>query len=235
MIQTELRHLDGLVGGIAVSESEYMSTTALKRKELLIIGSTVMKKKLFTVDKYIFDTFWEKAIPAQRRIKEIEENLVREFIKTIQDPEEIRKLIPQMILLVNEEIQILFPCSNTFQIYQEEGILNLLKEKAEVEKRNMIVRILVKKDGSLNDLIDSLFSQLQNVQVLQSSSIDAKVATMIVDKDRSLVIEMADDSQHDILETVGLATYSNSQATVLSYDSIFEMGWVQAEMQHRKV
>lgn len=30
-IVTELRHLDGLIGGIAVSESEYMSTTALKK------------------------------------------------------------------------------------------------------------------------------------------------------------------------------------------------------------
>lgn len=36
-IVTELRHLDGLIGGVAVSESEYMSTTALKRKELLTV------------------------------------------------------------------------------------------------------------------------------------------------------------------------------------------------------
>jgi two-component system sensor histidine kinase VicK len=34
-IVTELRHLDGLVGGIAVSESEYMTTTTLKQKQLL--------------------------------------------------------------------------------------------------------------------------------------------------------------------------------------------------------
>src|SRR5919109_3689459 len=34
-IVTELRHLDGLVGGIAVSESEYMTTTTLRKKELL--------------------------------------------------------------------------------------------------------------------------------------------------------------------------------------------------------
>jgi hypothetical protein len=31
-IVTELRHLDGLVGGIAVSESEYMTTTTLKQR-----------------------------------------------------------------------------------------------------------------------------------------------------------------------------------------------------------
>jgi len=34
-IVTELRHLEGLIGGIAVSESEYMSTTTLRWKQLL--------------------------------------------------------------------------------------------------------------------------------------------------------------------------------------------------------
>ena len=31
-IVTEIRHLEGLIGGIAVSESEYMSTTTLREK-----------------------------------------------------------------------------------------------------------------------------------------------------------------------------------------------------------
>jgi hypothetical protein len=38
----------------------------------------------------------------------------------------------------------------------------------------------------------------------------------------------------EVLETVGLDTYSNSQPTVSPHNSIFEMLWMQAEMQHRK-
>ena len=34
-IVSELRHLDGFIGGIAVTETEYMTTTTLKRKQLL--------------------------------------------------------------------------------------------------------------------------------------------------------------------------------------------------------
>ena len=34
-IVSEMRHLEGFVGGIAVSESEYMTTTTLKEKQLL--------------------------------------------------------------------------------------------------------------------------------------------------------------------------------------------------------
>lgn len=130
----------------------------------------------------------------------------------------------------NEEIQILFPSASTFRVYRDEGILDLLKDKAE----DVIIRILIKKDRSLNDLIKTIFSRLPNIQVLQSTSINAKVATMIIDKQKILSIEMADSSHHDILETVGLATYSNSRPTVQSSDSIFEMLWIQAEMQHQK-
>lgn len=38
--------------------------------------------------QYFFDMLWKKAIPAKQRIKEIEEDLKREFIETIQDSEE---------------------------------------------------------------------------------------------------------------------------------------------------
>lgn len=79
----------------------------------------------------------------------------------------------------------------------------------------------------------NIFSGLENVQVLQNRTIDAKVVTMIVDKDKSSVIEMKDNSQHDFAENVGLATSSSSLPTVSSYDSIFEMFWIQAEMRQK--
>jgi hypothetical protein len=72
-IVTELRHLDGLIGGIVVSESEYMSTTTLKKKQLLTISFHSNEEEVVRSGQYIFDTFWEKAMPAKRRIKEIEE------------------------------------------------------------------------------------------------------------------------------------------------------------------
>jgi two-component system, OmpR family, sensor histidine kinase VicK len=234
-IVTELRHLDGLIGGIAVSESEYMSTTALNRKELLTVAFYSNEEEVVKSGQYVFDTFWEKAIPAKRRIKEIEENLRREFINTIQDPEEIRRLISKMIASASEEIQILFPSSNALEIYWNEGLLSLLNEKAEAAgKKNMIIRILVKKDDLIHQSIIRLFSQLENVQLLQSDSIDAKVVTMIVDKDTCLVIEMKDDLESSIAESAGLATYSNSQPTVLTCDKIFEMIWLQTEMKQQR-
>jgi two-component system, OmpR family, sensor histidine kinase VicK len=42
----------------------------------------------------------------------------------------------------------------------------------------------------------------------------------------SLVIELKDDTQLNSKEAIGLATYSNSESTVLSYASIFATLWL---------
>jgi two-component system, OmpR family, sensor histidine kinase VicK len=48
-----------------------------------------------------------------------------------------------------------------------------------------------------------------------------------------LAIELKDDTQQTSIEAVGLATYSNSQSTVLSYVSIFESLWTQTDLYQK--
>jgi two-component system, OmpR family, sensor histidine kinase VicK len=52
--------------------------------------------------------------------------------------------------------------------------------------------------------------------------LQTKVTIIIVDRKYSLTIELKDDTKQTTTEAIGLATYSNSQSTVLSYASIFE-------------
>jgi nitrogen-specific signal transduction histidine kinase len=59
------------------------------------------------------------------------------------------------------------------------------------------------------------------------------VTILVVDRNASLVIEKIDDSKENFLEAVGLATYSTSGPTVISYVSIFENFWNQAEVYER--
>jgi two-component system, OmpR family, sensor histidine kinase VicK len=92
----ELRHLSGVRGGLAVSETEYMATTVLEEAKPLtqVIYSSV--KEVVEQGQYIFDTLWNTAIPAEQKIKEIEEGLepIRTRILESQDQiiEQIRNL-----------------------------------------------------------------------------------------------------------------------------------------------
>jgi signal transduction histidine kinase len=56
------------------------------------------------------------------------------------------------------------------------------------------------------------------------------VTIVVVDKKESLVFEKKDDSKENFIEAVGLATYSNSKPTVVSYVSIFESLWEQVQL-----
>jgi len=59
-----------------------------------------------------------------------------------------------------------------------------------------------------------------------------KIKSLIVDRKYSLIMEVKDDSKEAIstAAAIGWSTYSNSQATVLSYLSIFETLWRQTEI-----
>ena len=59
--------MDGLKGGIAISESEYMATTVLEEAQPLteVIYSNV--DEVVAQGQFIFDTLWKNAIPAQKK------------------------------------------------------------------------------------------------------------------------------------------------------------------------
>jgi signal transduction histidine kinase len=75
----------------------------------------------------------------------------------------------------------------------------------------------------------SLNQQKINLRFIEPN-LQTKVSLLIADRKFSLAIELKDDAAHKSYEAVGLATYSNSKATVLSYVSIFENLWKQTEL-----
>jgi len=63
--------------------------------------------------------------------------------------------------------------------------------------------------------------------------LQTKVSILTVDRKLCLAVELKDDTSAASHETMGLATYSNSKPTVLSYVSIFESLWKQTELYER--
>jgi hypothetical protein len=140
----ELRHLDEVKGNFGIVDGLYYSASAKGTDSSpppLLIGSTI--RAFVEQQQYFFDMLWRKAIPAKQRIKEIEEGLKREFIETIQDPDEILNLIPKIINSAIEELDIVISTADTFKRYEREGIIRLLIRKAE---EGIKVRILLSQN-----------------------------------------------------------------------------------------
>ncbi|HEX5978922.1 MAG TPA: ATP-binding protein [Nitrososphaeraceae archaeon] len=246
----ELRHLDGIKGNFYVSESGYLAPATaheVGKSASQVIYSNVTE--IIEHQRYVFDSFWNKAIQAGDRIREIEEGIDLAKTEVIQSPQKIMDTFLDMIKLAKHEILLILPTINAFLREERIGTFELLKSS--ILERNVIVRIIT----PINDQIEAL---LRNVSItlakalppelrgkdkkrqgdlqVQRSAIQFKeaavttVTILVIDRKVSLAIEKTDDTKPDFMEAVGLATYSNSEPTVVSYVSIFEALWKQAEL-----
>ena len=238
----ELRHIDGIRGNFYISETEYIAPATLHDKgkpASQIIYSNV--KEIIEHQKYVFDSFWNRAMPAEHRIREIEEGIIPNIIEIIQDPARAQEIYLNIVNDAAEEILLLFPTTNAFVRQDKIGALQLTEKAA--EERNVKVRILMPLLDSLTEhTVRNLREEKKQQQPQKDnpkSNIDtryieqiseAKATILIVDKKISLVMEIRDDSKTTFYEAIGLSTYSNSKAGVLSYVSIFENLWTQTEL-----
>ena len=54
------------------------------------------------------------------------------------------------------------------------------------------------------------------------SVMQTMVTIVVIDRTYSIAVELKDDTKENSEEAIGLATFSNSKSTVLSYVSMFE-------------
>jgi two-component system, OmpR family, sensor histidine kinase VicK len=239
----DLRHIDGIRGNFYISETEYIAPATLHDKgkpASQIIYSNV--KEIIEHQKYVFDSFWNRAIPAEHRIREIEEGIIPNIIEIIQDPARAQEMYLNIVKDAAEEILLIFPTTNAFVRQDRIGALQLTEQAA--KERNVKVRILMPLLDSLTEhTVRNLRQEKKQQQPQQKNNpksnieiryieqiSEAKATILIVDKKISLVMEIRDDAKTTFYEAIGLSTYSNSRAGVLSYVSIFENLWIQTDL-----
>src|SRR6476661_4062370 len=86
MSSIELRHLQGVKGGMAVSDTEYITTATIKDNESNPQIFYSNGRQIVEQQQHIFDILWDKAIPAEQKILQIEQGLIPEFVEIIRDP-----------------------------------------------------------------------------------------------------------------------------------------------------
>lgn len=118
----EVRHLDEVKGNFGILDRIYYRASAKNRVSSpppLLLSTTV--HAFVEQQEYFFDMLWKKAIPASQRIKEIEENLKREFIETIRDTEGTTSLISKVLSSPTDEILMVFSHANTLKQHEKKG------------------------------------------------------------------------------------------------------------------
>jgi len=175
--------------------------------------------------QFLIDPFWNKTIPQENEINEIElDNLTDQNIKVIDDdPKQVQKLIDALLKSTTNEILVIFSTLNAFYRQSKRYDLDKL-----FEGKNIKLRILVPCNAEKKPpLIDShLDIEIRCIE----ESMKNDVSILIVDRKYSLSVELKNDKSDSSYESIGMATFSKSKATVLYYVSIFESLWKQADL-----
>lgn len=184
-------------------------------------------------EQYISDPFWDNAIPKEEEIREIQQEeqkqAMKQSIEILDDPHKIQELGFKLLRFAVNEILLILSTSNAFHRQERLGGLQILKEVRE-KNRMMRIRLLSPFDKEIEKIAAQLYHDLDIDLHDIHESLRIKSTILIVDRKFVLYVELKDDTKDDSYKAMGLAAYSNSKSTVLSFVTIFESIWKQSQL-----
>jgi two-component system, OmpR family, sensor histidine kinase VicK len=208
----EIRHLDGIKANFSVSETDYIASTTLRESQPVpqVIYSNI--KDIVIQQKYVFDSFWNMAIPAERKIREIEKDIEPEIFDTITDHEIASRILVDLTKSVKKEALFFLPNAKSVLRIDKLGVVDSLI-KASQKSDTTIIRIVCSFSDENSEIISKV------------NGIDLPYGMYIVDSERAFRVEVKEPSADTFSEAIGIAVYSNRPSTVNFFKSVFELLW----------
>ncbi|WP_458720315.1 ATP-binding protein [Candidatus Nitrosocosmicus sp. R] len=186
--------------------------------------------------KTIFEDLWKNGIDVGDLINDIDLGYDPERIDIISRSNNVLDLYHTIVQSSKKEIMIIFPSTGAFIRQHKVGLISSIFETVKIN--GVKLKALIPSDHRISRIIEELkleknFDELKltNIEYRDIESfLETRSTILIVDKKISLVMELRDDSKDSFYDAIGLSTYSNSKAGVLSYVLFFENLWNQTEI-----
>ena len=216
----ELRHIDNAKGGMAVTEKEYIATANLQEAQPVahLIYSNV--REIIEQQQEVFESLWDKAIPAELRIREIKEGYQRVSTKVIDNWNEIYENINSLaensdeVLICSDISMLKLAYRSLFIVYQK---MMDRYDKKHHEGIRWIVSVNGKEDVELLRLFMDMGIKIRSIKNLPI------INYLVTDKIFLSNIEGNHTSEYDKLITSMLV--SNDPSYIRYYKAIFEDLW----------
>jgi two-component system sensor histidine kinase VicK len=227
----ELRHLEGVKGNFGIVDGkEYGAAANIYdlQPPVEFIYSNV--KTFVDQQQYFFETLWNKAIPAEQRIKEIEEGRAPEKLEIIHDT---RKSISRAFDIMNKtqkELLVLFATPRTFNFALRGEAADIYRK---ISENGVCIQVLVPRGGAEHE--NEQIAKVREISPsinLRFSEVDlnTRITIMICDRKEFMSWELRDDTLDNLYLAGGIASYSNVKALASSYAIIFDNLWKITEL-----
>lgn len=217
----ELHHLDGIKANFAVSEGEYLSNSLLQGSaaEPQLIYSNA--KTIIEQHQYLFDTLWDKAIPAEQKVREIEEGVEHEFLEIITDREKAAEIVVDLAKSVKKEALLFLPVSKAMNRMNRIGLVDYLI--AASKSKGALIKIICPLTDENLEIVKGICKEAPDVRILEGNI--STYSMFIVDGARLFSAEAKKPYADEFSEAIGFPIYSNSRHTVEVFKSFFELLW----------
>jgi two-component system, OmpR family, sensor histidine kinase VicK len=252
----EIRHLKNIIP-LSFNVTDYELLVAVERNENGELAKSVLysnEPSYLKHFKNLFEELWRTSKDPQKIIKSIEEEVEISFIETIERAEESFNLVRSLLTYAKDEILVILPTFNSVCRQIKFGMFEHLKNIA-LSNKTITIKLLIneeidiQKQQEINLLLnnggDILFQnpnnvdlpfdfQIDRIENLKIRTINSEFQTemglIVVDKNKSIIIESTNNSTNNSLNAIGMASYSNSIHISKSYKSIFDILWNQTEI-----
>jgi two-component system, OmpR family, sensor histidine kinase VicK len=230
----QIRHVTTIPPmSFGVSEKE-MGVTVENMRGGSLNASAIFSSEPAIVEQFaaIFEELWNRGINAKERIEEIESQ-TKTFIDIIENPAEIQKRYQALVESATQQILLFLPTTTAYRREEKIGIFESLEEAV---ARGANIRILLPTDKEIEEKIQQKIKLKKGIEIRKiktSITTEARSKILIVDNRTYLMVELKDNSKETFVEAVGSAIISNSKSTILSYVTMFDSLWRQAELYEK--
>jgi signal transduction histidine kinase len=216
-----------------VSEKE-MGVTVENMRGGSLNASAIFSSEPAIVEQFaaIFEELWSRGIDAKERIEEIESQ-TKTFIDIIENPAKIQKRYQALVASARKQVLLFLPTTTAYRREEKIGIFESLEEAV---ARGANIRILLPTDKEIEEKIHQKIKLKKGFEIRKIKTgitTEARSKVLIVDNSTYLMVELKDNSKETFVEAVGSAIISNSKSTVLSYVTMFDSLWRQAELYEK--
>ncbi len=218
-----VRHVEGIKANFAVRNTDYIgiatSNTEIQSSiQSHIIYSNV--KGIIDQQQYLFNSLWDKSIPAEQRIEEIERGVQAEFFEIINDTKRISEILIDLAKSVVNEVVLLLPNDRALIRIDRLGVVDSLLEAS---RNGAVIKIICPLSEENKPIQKKIFNASPNVKLIDGSN--SQHGLYIIDSIKFLRVELVKPEAESFLDAIGFAIYSNNKRSADLYRWMFELLW----------
>ena len=218
-----VRHVGGIKANFAVRNADYIGIATSNPELQTSIQSHIIYSNVRGIveqQQYLFNSLWDKSIPAEQRIEEIERGIQAEFFEIINDTERISEILIELAKSAVNEVVLLLPNDRALIRIDRLGVIDSLLNAS---RNGAVIKIICPLSDKNKQIQKKIFNASPNVKLIDGSN--SQHGLYIIDNTKFLRVELVRPEAESFLEAIGFAIHSNNKRSADLYRWMFELLW----------